>query len=170
MNAKLDKPEPPWLRKRPKGGATSKPVPTKTIAVEAIAETVAVETETEPVIETKSFAVEKTVTIPETPKKEMPKPKKIAGRRPEYYHALIGLKTGDQIIFAKDKKITAYITDEQWGVNVSGTTYQGIVPAAKHAYALSGISQPKRVTGLREWETIHGVRLETLYNQLPKVL
>ena len=89
------------------------------------------------------------------------------GRRPDYRHHLVGLEIGDLIVFHKNPAIKAIIEDLDWKVSIDGTEYEGIVPAAEEAYKVSGLTPPKRITGLSEWRDPNGVRLRVLYEKLP---
>ena len=89
------------------------------------------------------------------------------GRRPDYRHHLVGLGIGDLIVFHKNPAIKAVIEDLDWKVSIDGVEYEGSVPAAEEAYKVSGLTPPKRVTGLSEWRAPNGVRLRVLYEKLP---
>jgi len=95
------------------------------------------------------------------------KPATVLGRRPDYRHVLVGLNIGDEIVFHKNPHIKARIEDTDWKVSMNGVEYEGIIAAAEDAYKESGLTPPKRVTGLSEWRNPDGVRLRVLYEKLP---
>ena len=90
----------------------------------------------------------------------------VMGRRPDYKHYLVGLNIGDQIVFHKNPSLVASIVDLDNKVEFNGTEYEGIIPAAEEAYLISGLTPPKRITGLSEWRDPRGVRLRVLYEKI----
>ena len=106
------------------------------------------------------------VPLSKTAAHKVRKPVVIAGRRPDYKHYLVGLSIGDQIVFHKNPNLTASIVDLDNKVEFNGTEYDGIIPAAEEAYSISGLTPPKRVTGLSEWRDPNGVRLRVLYEKI----
>lgn len=115
-------------------------------------------------IETVKVPLSSTVAKPSTTTTR--KPLAVLGRRPDYKHHLVGLNVGDLIVFHKNPSIKATIEDTEWKVSINGVEYEGIIPAAAEAYKVSGLTPPKRITGLSEWRNPDGVRLRVLYEKL----
>ncbi len=115
-------------------------------------------------IETVKVPLSSTVAKPSTTTTR--KPLAVLGRRPDYKHHLVGLNVGDLIVFHKNPSIKATIEDTEWKVSINGVEYEGIIPAAEEAYKVSGLTPPKRITGLSEWRNPDGVRLRVLYEKL----
>jgi hypothetical protein len=166
MAKPLEKRDAPWLKKRPRGASLAvvpkveaAPVEVPTTLPDPPAE-IRVEMPLQEAVEVVSPAI--------IPKPAKPKTTRIRpGRRPDYTHALIGLSIGDKLIFHKSPSIEATVADDKNGMELNGTTYNGIDYAAQEAYKIAGIQPPKKVNGLADWRDSTGVRLRELYHQVP---
>ena len=174
----IPKPPTPWAKKRKVSSPLQQPVvaksakkPTQT-PVASLKDAASHIAKTDPPndqpkveeITSKVTALPLSSNAPTSPAQR--KPLLIVGRRPDYKHQLVGLQIGDQIVFHKNPQLVAEIVDLDNKVMFDGTEYDGIVPAAEKAYQLSGLTPPKRVTGLSEWRDPNGIRLRVLYEKI----
>lgn len=170
----LPKPPAPWAKRKKVQSPLNQPVIKKDSQPKTPppAPKQVVETKVESIQPIASLSQLKT-SVPLSSTQASPKPTQpktssgTLGRRPDYRHHLVGLEIGDLIVFHKNPAIKATIEDLDWKVSIDGTEYEGIVPAAEEAYKVSGLTPPKRVTGLSEWRDPNGVRLRVLYEKLP---
>lgn len=172
----IPKPPTPWAKKRKVSSPLQQPVVAKSAKKQAPVSSIqdAQKHITSPSIpkETETSQVSNKVTnLPlskPTASNPVPtrKPLLIAGRRPDYKHHLVGLQIGDQIVFHKNPQLVAEIVDLDNKVSFNGKEYEGIVPAAEAAYELSGLTPPKRITGLSEWRDPNGIRLRVIYEKI----
>ena len=169
----IPKPPMPWAKRKKVSSPLTAPVIKKDAQPKTPppAPKQVVETKVESIQPIASLSqIQKSVPLSSTsaqPKKPMSKPAGIIGRRPDYRHHLVGLNVGDVIVFHKNPNIKATIEDLDWKVSINGVEYDGIIPAAEEAYKESGLTPPKRVSGLSEWRDPNGVRLRVLYEKLP---
>jgi len=172
----LPKPPMPWAKRKkvqsplnqPVNPKNSQPKPPKPVQKPVQVSEEKVESSIQPV--SSLSQIQKSVPLSSTSSSTPSTPRKAAtvlGRRPDYKHSLVGLSIGDEIVFHKNPHIKAKIEDTDWKVSIDGVEYEGIIAAAEEAYKVSGLTPPKRVTGLSEWRDPSGVRLRVLYEKLP---
>ena len=172
----LPKPPTPWAKKRKSSNPLQQPVVAKS-AKPQVQPTTKASLEETPVTPTPvAVTPESTPKVTALPLSSKPSPSTpttksigVIGRRPDYKHHLVGLSVGDQIVFHKNPTLKASIVDLDNKVTFNGTEYDGIIPAAEEAYRVSGLTPPKRVTGLSEWRNPDGIRLRVLYEKLKPV-
>jgi hypothetical protein len=166
----------PWAKRKkvqsplnqPVNPKNSQPKPPKPVQKPVQVSEEKVESSIQPV--SSLSQIQKSVPLSSTSSSTPSTPRKAAvvlGRRPDYKHSLVGLSIGDEIVFHKNPHIKAKIEDTDWKVSIDGVDYEGIIAAAEEAYKVSGLTPPKRVTGLSEWRDPSGVRLRVLYEKLP---
>lgn len=172
----LPKPPMPWAKRKkvqsplnqPVNPKNSKPKTQKPVQKPVQVSEEKVESSIQPI--SSLSQIQKSVPLSSTSSSTPSTPRKAAtvlGRRPDYKHSLVGLNIGDEIVFHKNPHIKAKIEDTDWKVSIDGVEYEGIIAAATEAYKVSGLTPPKRVTGLSEWRDPSGVRLRVLYEKLP---
>lgn len=172
----LPKPPMPWAKRKkvqsplnqPVNPKNSKPKTQKPVQKPVQVSEEKVEDSIQPI--SSLSQIQKSVPLSSTSSSTPSTPRKAAtvlGRRPDYKHSLVGLNIGDEIVFHKNPHIKAKIEDTDWKVSIDGVEYEGIIAAATEAYKVSGLTPPKRVTGLSEWRDPSGVRLRVLYEKLP---
>ena len=178
----IPKPPTPWAKKRKVQSQLQQPVVAKNSKAKKVTQEATnagksieerLSSTIQKSIEKNNEGISKTETtvsnMPLSSKQSKPrKPLAVVGRRPDYRHALIGLKIGDELVFHKYPSIKAHVADLDWKVTMDGQEYEGIIAAAEKAYKVSGLTPPKRVSGLSEWRASdqNGVRLRTLYERL----
>ena len=84
-------------------------------------------------------------------------PKKVATRRPIYYHNVLpqwgkSLKVGTKLVFTLNEKVTGELADEKRGVMVRGTVIEGVDNSARKAFTLSKKTPPRNCDGLKFWK------------------